>query len=66
MGWSSSGSSSSSSASSGLFLAGAGAVVLGVDWVERWKENDENGYHGNKLHKLKMSSVLPTLNFIIT
>ena len=42
---------------------GAGAVVLGgVDWVERWKENDENGYHGNKLHKLKMSSVLPTLN----
>ena len=42
---------------------GAGAVVLGgVDWVERWKENDESGYHGNKLHKLKMSSVLPTLN----
>ena len=35
--------------------------------VERWKENDEDGYHGNELHQLKMSSsYTKLLNFIIT
>ena len=35
--------------------------VADVGERERWKD-DENGYHGNELHKLKMSSVLPTLS----
>ena len=55
-------------------VGGAGDMVGGGgDWageaggcccreVERWKEYDEDGYHGNEWHKLKLSSVLPTLS----
>ena len=39
--------------------------VADVGERERWKD-DENGYHGNELHKLKMFSVLPTLSYNIT
>ena len=32
---------------------------------EKWKQHYQDGYHGNELHKLKISSVLPTLSHCV-
>ena len=47
----------------GREVEGPESVEIAAVEVERWKENYENSYHGNELHKLKMSSVLPTLSY---
>ena len=48
-------------AGGGEWIAGAGGCCCRE--VERWKEDDENGYHGNELHKPKIFSVLPTPSY---